>query len=62
MSSLHDQLVASLVTGIALLKFCKKQSVLPDPEGPLSSGVPSTSIAAANKAVKPLCKVDIVII
>ena len=39
---------------MALLKYFKKNSVLPDPNGPLSRSLPSSSISAANKAVKPL--------
>ena len=39
---------------IALLKYFKKESVLPNPEGPLSDRLPSSSIAFANKEVKPL--------
>ena len=39
---------------MALLKFLKKSSVLPHPNGPLSEQVPSSSIAAANKEVKSL--------
>ena len=34
---------------MALLKFLKKSSVLPHPNGPLSERVPSSSVAAANK-------------
>ena len=39
---------------MALLKYFKKNSVLPDPNGPLSRSLPSSSISAANKAVKPV--------
>ena len=39
---------------MALLKYFQKTSVLPIPNGPLSSHVPPSSIASANKEVKPL--------
>ena len=38
----------------ALLKYFKKASVLSNPNGPLSSSVPPSSIVLANKEVKPL--------
>lgn len=37
---------------MALLKYFKKSSVLPHPNGPLSDKIPSSSIAAANNEVK----------
>ncbi len=39
---------------MALYKYFKKSSVLPNPEGPLSYQTPSSAIARANKEVKPL--------
>ena len=39
---------------MALLKYFQKTSALPNPNGPLSSHVPPSSIASANKEVKPL--------
>ena len=39
---------------MALLKFLKKSSVLPHPNGPLSERVLSSSVAAANKEVRSL--------
>ena len=39
---------------MALLKYFKKASVLPNPNGPLSSHVPPSAIASANNEVKPL--------
>ena len=37
---------------MALLKYFKKASVLPSPDGPLSEKMPSATIAAANKEVQ----------
>ena len=39
---------------MALLKYLKKGTELPDPDGPLSTEMPSSSIQAANKVVKPV--------
>ena len=39
---------------MALLKYFKKATVLPNPEGPLSDRMPSAAISAANKEVKEL--------
>lgn len=39
---------------MALLKYFKKTSVLPNPNGPLSSHIPPPAIVSANKEVKPL--------
>ncbi len=39
---------------MALLKYFKKDSVLPNPHGPLSTRVLPSAIATANKEVKPL--------
>ena len=44
---------------MALYKYFKKQEgPLPNPEGPLSSKIPSSSIRAANQEVKPLLVPD----
>ena len=37
---------------MALFKYFKRERNLPDPQGPLSEAVPSTSIEEANKEVK----------
>ena len=37
---------------MALFKYFKCEKSLPDPQGPLSEKVPSTSIEEANKEVK----------
>ena len=37
---------------MSLLKYFQKNPTLPKPDGPLSSVVPSSTIAAANKEVK----------
>ena len=37
---------------MALYKYFKKASSLPDPEGPLSAEMPSSSILAANKELE----------
>ena len=37
---------------MALLKYFKKSSSLPNPNGPLSQRMPSSSIASANKEVQ----------
>ena len=37
---------------MALFKYFKREKNLPDPQGPLSEAVPSTSIEEANKEVK----------
>ena len=39
---------------MALLKYFRKVSVLPNPDGPLSDHVPSAVIASANKVVGDL--------
>ena len=39
---------------MSLLKYFKRESILPHPNGPLSQSVPSSSIAAANKAVESI--------
>ena len=39
---------------MALYKYLKKTSVLPEPDNPLSTLVPSSAIAAANEKVQPL--------
>ena len=39
---------------MALLKYFKKATVQPNPEGPLSDRMPSAAISAANKEVKEL--------
>ena len=39
---------------MALLKYFKKASVLPSPDGPLSDHMPSARIAAANKEVQKI--------
>ena len=39
---------------MALLKYLKKGAELPDPDGQLSTEMPSSSIQAANKVVKPV--------
>ena len=39
---------------MTLLKYFKKTATLPDPKGPISSQVPPSSIASANKEVKHL--------
>lgn len=39
---------------MALLKYFKKSSLLPNPEGPLSDQVPSKAILSANKEVEKL--------
>ena len=43
---------------MALYKYFKKNSVLPNPDGPLSTRVPPSAIAEANKKVQPLIKTD----
>ena len=37
---------------MALFRYFKREKSLPDPQGPLSGKVPSTSIEEANKEVK----------
>ena len=44
-----------------LLTFFKRESILPHPNGPLSQLVPSSSIAAANKAVKGILSPESVV-
>ena len=39
---------------MALLKYLKKSDSVPNPEGPLSSRVPASTIAASNKEVRSL--------
>lgn len=39
---------------MAIYQYFKKASVLPNPDGPLSSSVPSVAIAEANKKVQPI--------
>ena len=39
---------------MALLKYFKKVTVLPNPEGPLSDCMPSAAISSANNEVKDL--------
>ncbi len=39
---------------MALYKYFKKETVLPNPNGVLSATIPSSSIRLANKLVKPL--------
>ena len=46
--------IAAADRWMALLKYFQKTSVLPNRNGPLSSHVPPSSIASANKEVKPL--------
>ena len=43
---------------MALVKYFKKSSVLPNPDGPLSERMPSSSIALANKEVESLLDSD----
>ena len=43
---------------MALLKYFKKSSFLPDPDGPISERMPSSSIASANKDVESLLDDD----
>ena len=43
---------------MALLQYFKKSSLLPNPNGPLSERMPSSSIASANKEVKNLLDGD----
>ncbi len=43
---------------MALYKYFKKNSVLPNPDGPLSTRVPPSAIAEANKQVQPLIEND----
>lgn len=37
-----------------VIQIFQKASVLPNPDGPLSAGVPSSAIAEANRKVQPL--------
>ena len=37
---------------MALLKYLQRTSTLPNPQGPLSRVIPSSSVAAANEEVK----------
>ena len=39
---------------MALLKYFKKSTVLPNPDGPLSDRMPSSAIISANKEVESL--------
>ena len=39
---------------MALLKYLKKATVLPNPDGPLSEQMPSAAISSVNKEVKGL--------
>ena len=41
-------------TNMTLLKYFKKSSLLPNPNGPLSEQMPSSSIALANREVQNL--------
>ena len=43
---------------MALLKYLKKSSLLPNPDGPLSEQMPTSSIASANKEVESLLNSD----
>ncbi len=43
---------------MALLKYFKKSSLLPNPNGPLSERMPSSSIVSANKEVENLLDGD----
>ena len=43
---------------MALLKYFKKSSFLPDPDGPISEQMPTSSIALANKDVESLLDGD----
>ena len=43
---------------MVLLKYFKKSSFLPNPDGPLSEEMPSSSIALANKEVESLLDGD----
>ena len=41
-------------SAMALYKYFKKSSILPNPDRPLSERVPSIAISSANKEVQPL--------
>ena len=43
-----------LLNKMALYKYFKKESILPNPNGSLSESMPSSSIAQANLEVKPI--------
>ena len=43
---------------MALLQYFKKSSLLPNPNGPLSERMPSSSIVSANKEVENLLDGD----
>ena len=43
---------------MALYKYFKKNSILPNLDGPLSTRVPPSAIAEANKKVQPLIETD----
>ena len=54
----HDDIYTELISTcvVALYQYFEKASVLPNPDGPSSTQIPSSAIAKANKEVKPLIK------